>query len=227
MVIGDSKAEPVLYLDNNVIKRVSEYKDLGVIIDNALKFKSHINCIVAKANSRACLIHKCFVSRDIPTLVRAFKTYVRPLLEYASSVWSPSYVTSVNLIESVQRKFTKRLPGCLQLDYASRLAKLDLQNLELRRLHSDLIFVYKMLFKRVDLDVSDFFVLSSNDHNTRGHMYKLVGHQCRVNMRQHFFAERIVNTWNALKAQAIDFETLKSFKMCLCKNDFSEFLTQQ
>src|SRR5664279_51238 len=226
MIIGDTKTEPVLYLDNNIIKRVNEYRDLGVIIDNALKFKSHINSVVAKANSRACLIHKCFVSRDIPTLVRAFKTYVRPCLEYASCIWSPSYVTLVNLIESVQRKFTKRLPGCMQHDYATRLAKLDLQSLELRRLHSDLILVYKMLFKRIDLDVSDFFVLSSNDHNTRGHRYKLVGHQCRINMRQHFFAERIINAWNALNAQASDFETLKSFKLCLYKNDFSEFLLQ-
>ena len=112
------------------------------------------------------------LARDIPTLVvRAFKTYVRPLLEYASTFWSPSYVTSVNLIESVQRKFTKRPPGCMQHDYATRLAKLDLQSLELRRLHSDLILVYKMLFKRVDLDVSDLFVLSSDDHYTRGHEY--------------------------------------------------------
>ena len=72
-----------------------------------------------------------------------------------------------------------------------------------------------------------FFVLSSDDHYTRGHKYKLVGHQCRVNMRQHFFAERIINVWNALNAQASDFETLKSFKMCLYKNDFSDFLTQK
>ena len=86
-----------------------------------------------------------------------------------------------------------------------------------------------MLFKRVDLDVSDFFVLSSDDHYPRGHKYKLVGRQCRVNMRQHFFAERIVNVWNALNAQANDFETLKSFKNqnVLIKNDFSEFLTQK
>jgi hypothetical protein len=64
-----------------------------------------------------------------------------------------------------------------------------------------------MLFKHVDLDVSNFFVLSSDDHFTRGIKYKPVGHQCRVNMRQHFFAERIVNVWNALNAQASDFET--------------------
>ena len=101
------------------------------------------------------------------------------------------------------------------------------QSFELRRLHSDLILVYKMVFKHVDLDVSDFFVLSSDDHYKRGHEYKLVWRQCRVNMCQHFFAERIVNVWNALNAQANDLETLKSFKMCLFKNDFSEFLTQK
>jgi hypothetical protein len=83
---------------------------------------------------------------------------VRLLLDYVSTVWSPSYVTSVNLIESVQRKFTRRLPGGMQHDYAARLAKLDIQSLELRRLHSDLMLIYKMFFNRVDLDVSDFFV---------------------------------------------------------------------
>jgi len=44
-------------------------------------------------------------------LVKAFKVYVRPILEYNSPVWSPSFVKDILLIESVQRKFTKRIPG--------------------------------------------------------------------------------------------------------------------
>ena len=40
-------------------------KDLGVVMDSALKLNAHIDgIIVAKANSRAYLIRKCFVSRD-------------------------------------------------------------------------------------------------------------------------------------------------------------------
>jgi len=35
------------------------------------------------------LIHKCFISKDITVMTRAFVTYVRPLLKYASCVWSP------------------------------------------------------------------------------------------------------------------------------------------
>jgi hypothetical protein len=179
---------PELQLSGNAITRVNEYKDLGVIVDCKLKFASHINNIVSKASTRACLIHKCFLSRDAATLLRAFKVYVRPLLEYASSVWSPSYETSANLIESVQRKFTKRLPGCANLDYASRLATLNLQSLELRRLHFDLIMTYKILFGLIDVTVSDFFTFADQDHNTRGHSYKLLGGQCRVNVRQHYLS---------------------------------------
>jgi len=88
--------------------------------------------------------------------MRACKTYVKPILEYASCVWSPTYTVAIKLIESVQRKFTKRLPGYSYLDYASRLRRLKVESLELRRLHSDLILTYKMLFGLTSISVSDF-----------------------------------------------------------------------
>ena len=42
----------------------------------------------------------------------------------------------------------------------------------LRRLHNDLIWCYKILFGLVDIDPTDFFEWSSAVH-TRGHPYKL------------------------------------------------------
>jgi len=107
---------------NNAITTVNEVRDLGLIFDNDLKFTAHVNNIVAKAHSRACVIYKCFISKDIATLKRAFTTNVRPLLEYASCVWSPSYCSVVRQIESVQRQFSTRLPGYQQLNYKCRLA---------------------------------------------------------------------------------------------------------
>ena len=48
------------------------------------------------------------------------------IIEYASSVWSAHLVTDVRKVESVQRKFTKRLPGCSHLSYPDRLVRLNL-----------------------------------------------------------------------------------------------------
>jgi len=83
-----------------------------IIVDSSLKFTSHINSIVSKANGRADLIRKCFVSHNPDVMIHAFKVYVRPMLEYAVSVWSPCYNYATDKVESVQRKFTKRLRGC-------------------------------------------------------------------------------------------------------------------
>ena len=80
----------------------------------------------------------CFLSKDTSVLTKAFTVNVRPLLEYCSSVWSPSTVGNINKLESVQRSFTKRLTGIHSLSYTDRLKALGLERLELRRLHADL-----------------------------------------------------------------------------------------
>ena len=51
-----------------------------------------------------------------------------------------------NKIESVQRRFTKRLKGLHSLSYVNRLKALNDDSLELRRLKTDLVTVYKILF---------------------------------------------------------------------------------
>jgi len=50
------------------------------------------------------------------------------------------------MIEKVQRRFTKRLHGYKNLSYTDRLTKLALPSLELRLLHLDLIYCYKIVF---------------------------------------------------------------------------------
>ena len=82
------------------------------------------------------------------------------LLEYCSSVWSPSIVGSINKLESVERSFTKRLTGMHSLSYTDRLKALGLERLELRRLHADLIMCYKIVHGFVSIPFESFFELS-------------------------------------------------------------------
>ena len=45
------------HLANNPLPEVKAVKDLGVLVDQQLKFDSHINHIVVRASARANLIH--------------------------------------------------------------------------------------------------------------------------------------------------------------------------
>jgi len=103
---------------------------LGVQFCSNLTFTSHINTIVAKAHVRSSLIHKCFLSKDATTLTKAFVTYVRPILKYASVIWSPYHLGEIAKLKSVQRRFTKRLVGLRNMSYAYiiHFLKLDTQS---------------------------------------------------------------------------------------------------
>ena len=138
-------------------------------------------------------------------------------MEYSSSVWSPVYCVEINRIESVQRRFTKRLSGFAKYDYETRFSMLDIGSLELRRLFNDLILVYKILFKLLDVNVNDF-ALADSSHETRAHKYKLFVNHCRINTRKHFFSERVLQSWNSLTVSQGDFDSIKSFKSCLERN---------
>jgi len=61
-------------------------KHLGVNVDWNLKYNKHIDNIVGRARQQAGLLFKCFQTRDAVTLTRAFKVYIRPVLEYASNI---------------------------------------------------------------------------------------------------------------------------------------------
>ena len=61
------------------------------------------------------------------------------------------------MVESVQKRFTKRLKGLHKVDYQNRLFALGLDNLELRSLSAGLTLTYKILFGLIDVDPTNFF----------------------------------------------------------------------
>ena len=205
-----------LLLGQHVLPIVNEVSDLGIVIDNNLKFSCHVNKIVSKAHRRANLILRCFVSRDSLSLTKAFKVYVRPILEYCSVVWCPHLVKDIEAIEKVQRRFTKRLPGMQSLSYFQRLRKLGIESLELRRIRNDLLFAYKIIFGLVDTNMSDFFTTKANENRpTRGHRFKLTAPTTKNSVRYNYFSNRTMRIWNGLPADKVNFSSLSNFKRCL------------
>jgi len=144
------------YLHGSTLRTVDEVRDLGIFVDANMCFKAHINVIIAEAHLRANQIIRCFLSRDIESLTRAFVTYVRPLVEYCSPVWSPSIIGQIKRLESVQKVFSKKLPGMRHLSYEERLSVLNLESLEVMRVKIELVNCFKTLKDLRELRLVDF-----------------------------------------------------------------------
>ena len=116
-----------------------------MLFDSKLNFSAHCHKTVAKGFSRATLLLKCFYSNDRTLQCKLFSTFVRPLLEYNSPIWSPQFSKDILALEKVQKYFTKNLKGLKNKSYKVRLAILNIPSLECRRAYNDLVYLYKII----------------------------------------------------------------------------------
>ena len=166
------------YLGENELENVEEAKDLGIIVDQKLKFQRQISAKVNKANQSWGTIKRTFKHMTPHIFKKLFCAQVRSHLEYAIQFWAPYLRKDIIKMESVQRRATKYIPGFTNLSYCNRLKRLDLPTLAYRRLRGSMIEVYK-IFHSYDEDVVQKF--TTKQTIARGHNYKISGKMSRRN----------------------------------------------
>ena len=98
------------------------------------------------------------------------------------------------------------------LDYSQRLGALGLPSLEYRRGRGNLIDIemYKMIH---DLyDTTEALLTLDKDSITRTNNYKLTKPRVKSKQFQHFFTNRVINTWNKLSDRVVGAGSLNTFK---------------
>ena len=117
------------------ITSVKLHKHLGVIFDNKLNFDDHTNYLVKKASKKLYYLKLSLRLVSWQVFLKAYVSYILPILEYNSSSWYPNKKQS-ELLERVQKDATNYIcykKGCQKLNYKARLEELSILSLEKRR----------------------------------------------------------------------------------------------
>ena len=223
MQIGRNSSLGVYDYNSDVIPRVNSVTDLGIVFSTNLDFTEYINSCISKAFSRSCLIFKGFSCHNSVVLSKAFVTYVRPLLEYNTYIWSPTDVGSITKLERVQRRFTKRIPAVAHLSYRDRLEMLGLESLEFRRLRYDLVMMYKIVHNLVDLE-RDALITITSSSVTRNSLFKISKPTSLSSARCKFLCVKSINVWNFLSEETRAAPSISRFKNSLYSYDLSKFV---
>jgi hypothetical protein len=192
-----------------------EEKDLGIWMDNKIKASCHVLKAVKKANQLLGLIRRSFTHMDGALMRILFTSVVRPHLEYGNVVWHPFLQKDIDLIESVQHRATRMVPGFAKLEYAERLQRMNLPTLAYRRNRGDAIELFKYLHGIYKVDCTQLLPLRDTDNRrmrTRGHSLMLQKRDCHSQLRQNFFSIRMVNLWNSLPEAVVTSSTVNCFK---------------
>ena len=211
--LGSNNPKFSYNMNGTWLESIEAEKDLGVYIDNKLKFSRQ--CLEArnKANRMLGFISRNVAHKSKEVIKTLYNAYVRPHLEYCVQAWSPHFQKDLVMLEKVQRRATRLVSGFRRLDYESRLRELDMYSLERRYKRGDMIEVYKIITGLDNLNVGDFFEFDNDGR--RGHSKKLKVKYARLDIRKFSFSVRVVNLWNSLSEDTVDSDTLDSFKKLL------------
>ena len=138
-------------------------------MDGKLDISQQCALAAQKAN---CILGCIQSSRARKVILPLCSLLVRPHLEYCMQMWSPQYRRDMELLECIQRRVTKMIPGMEQLSYKDRLRELGLFILKKKRLQGDLIADFQYLKGSYRKEGDRLFSRVCGDR-TRGNGFKL------------------------------------------------------
>ena len=207
---------PEYFLDGSPLPICKTHGDLGLLVEDKLKFHDHVSSVAHKAYGLCQSFLKSTVCRTPDFMMFLLTTHIRPLMEYASCIWNTGYMTDLRKLERVQRMWTRQIKGLEGLSYGERLSELSLFSVQGRLLRADLIQYWKIFHDLSCIKPEDMFTQPPRS-GTRGHRFKIHVTHAALDVCKRSFSHRSVALWNGLPDSVVAAADLSTFKMALSR----------
>uniref|UniRef100_A0A3B3C2G3 Reverse transcriptase domain-containing protein n=1 Tax=Oryzias melastigma TaxID=30732 RepID=A0A3B3C2G3_ORYME len=201
-----------LIIHNTAIEQVSQIKFLGVIIQNKLSWKNHIEFIKTKLCKSLAIISKVKECLNKQTLYILYSSLILPYMTYSVEVWGNTYPTYTNKITVIQKRAMRIVN---KASYRAHTNDFFIQRNTLKFMdlvdHRTAQFMYKIQNKQLPVQIQDLFKKRNTIYNLRG-KNMLKKPRVRTDVKQHCISTAGVNIWNRLDEDIKDCRTLNSFK---------------
>ena len=210
------KARPIrtsYHLHGHTLEEVDSTKYLGVTIQNTFSWNDHITSVCKKANGTIGFLKRNLQIHQQHIKANAYKTLVRPQLEYAAQVWDPYTSANKQKLERIQRRAARYVMN----DYKSEssvtnmLKELGWRSLEQRRADMRLILFYKILHNLVNIDFRHLLIPPTRLTRHQHPLAFQIPSETRLYIQQSFLPRTIVQ-WNSLPASVATTPSLDAFK---------------
>ena len=198
------------------VPRVTNYKCLGVNLDDKLCWDSHIEMICKKVAAGIAAIKrvKPFVPPEMLKII--YNALVQPYFDYCSPLWDNCGIGLKEKLQKYQNRAARILTGATyDIRTADVFETLAWETLEKRRDYLKSIFMYKILNNLAAPNLNRMFYKMSNcpiSYNLRNSDTDLVLPQPKTEFKKRSFSYNGAFLWNNLSVEAKKANTLTSFK---------------
>lgn len=210
-----NKRTPIAYdykLHDQKLEHVTSARYLGVEITKNLKWTKHIENITSKANKTSAYISRNLKGCPVQTQALAYKTVVRPIIEYASVVWDPHLEKDIKSLEKVQKRTARKITNTFsRRASATALTKqIGLEPLKDRRKKNKILKFHQIFHNKSSIHLPKNITHISRQ--IRRHNAKLSIPSSRTDTHARSFFPDCVKMWNMLPAEAAETSCPDMFK---------------
>ena len=192
-----------LHYNGQSLTSVTQHLYLGVMFDSTMSFSPHISNITCNAMRTLNFVKRNLYKSNRDTKCMAYTSLVRPILEYASSVWEPYLNKNILAIEMVQRWAARWVESDYTSNVTSMLCDLNWSTLQCRREVSTLKTFYNVIYNTSALKIPHYFMITT--YATRHqHPIHFITPSVRTNFYKYGYFPRTVCDWNNLPIQIIE-----------------------
>ena len=206
-------------LGNSILQETEDHTYLGVKLTSDLRWNKQVNKVRASANRSLGFLRRNISSCSRRTKTKAFNTFVRPHLEYCSTIWDPYTVELINKLDNIQRRGARFVFN--DYDYTSHpsdmITSLGWDSLALRRKERRILVLHKALHGHLSIPATK--ILRPTARTTRSsNAYTFVHFQPKKDCYKYSFFPRTVVDWSNLPINIISTEEPVPFKTKLHKH---------
>ena len=139
------QSHPMISLSNIQVERASYQKQLGIILDEKLNFKQHVDNAISKINKGISVIKKLRHSLPRKSLITICKAFLRPLIDYGGIIYNQKE-SFFEKLEALQYKAALAITGAIEGTSREKIyQELGQESLKSRRWYKRLSCMFKIM----------------------------------------------------------------------------------
>ena len=204
-----------LFMDGEFIEEVMQHIHLGVTLQRNGRWSKNIEAMINKANQRLYLLRKYTRYFNRKTLKQLYISYIRPLVEYGSQVWTYITVHESNSLEEIQRAACRIITGLkIGTSHEKLKNELDLEDLSYRRYVARMTTLHDIINSEIPNRLNRWslqMVRDRNPYNTRragDFSFDLP----RTEHQRNSFLQTAIREWNSIPESVKSLSTRSALK---------------
>ena len=206
-------------INNVMVPRVQSTKFLGIIMDEQINWKPHIQFVKSKLSRTFSVIHRASKLINFEGLLTLYYSLFMPYLCYCCEIWGNTYESNVKCISIMQKRVIRVICGERRLAHTNQLFK-EKSILKFSDLvkYKTCIMMFKLFTNDCPKHLQLRFTIYENPHNTRRKNNFIVLYS-RTNMKAMCLSVYGVKLWNNLP------ENIKALRSIhLVKNRYKKYI---